>query len=292
MAERGKIQLPMANAISKSSVLIRNLESIDDLRQVPEVEKQVWALDDRDSVPVLLLIAAKEAGSILLGAFDEQRLIGFAFGFPGLEHGQVSIHSHMTAVLPQYRNLNLGYQLKLAQRERALAIGIQHISWTFDPLQARNAHFNFAKLGVVSDRYKVDFYGRESTSVLHQNGTDRLWVTWLLDSDRVRQRLNAAAITQSSRPQVLLVRCEEAGRPVRAELASSLAAGSIGIQVPPEISALEENDSALAWEWRLATRWAFTEALKAGFFVADFLRGASPQSAGTYLLQRGKLSAS
>jgi predicted GNAT superfamily acetyltransferase len=290
---RGKIQLPMGNVVSKPAIMIRDLESIEDLRQIPDVEKEVWGSDDRDTVPVLLLIAAREAGSILLGAFDDQRLIGFAFGFPGLEHGQVSIHSHMTAVLPRYRNLNLGYQLKLVQRERALAAGVRLITWTFDPLQARNAHFNFGKLGVVSERYKIDFYGRESTSILHQNGTDRLWVTWLLDSDRVRHRLNrTSGLAGISPPEMLLVRGKENGHPESGKLSSALSASSVGIQIPSEIFEIEEKDSALAWEWRAATRWAFTECLKAGFFVLDFLRAQSSPRLGTYLLRKGSISGS
>lgn len=287
---RGKIQLPVGNVLSQPAIMIRDLESIEDLRQIPDVEKEVWGSDDRDTVPVLLLIAAREAGSILLGAFDDQRLIGFAFGFPGLERGQISIHSHMTAVLPRYRNLNLGYQLKLVQRERALAAGVRHITWTFDPLQARNAHFNFAKLGVVSDRYKIDFYGRESTSVLHRNGTDRLWVSWLLDSDRVRHRLNRKSGLAESSPEMLLVRRKENGHPELGKLSSALSASSVGIQIPPEIFEIEEKDSALAWEWRVATRWAFTECLKTGFVVHDFLRAQSSPRLGTYLLEKGSIS--
>ena len=283
--------MAMSNAASKPCITIRDLESIEDLRLVPEVEKVVWSVDDRDSVPVLLLIAAKEAGSILLGAFDEQRLIGFAFGFPGLEHGRVSIHSHMTAVLPEYRNLNLGYQLKLAQRERALAMGVLYITWTFDPLQARNAHFNFAKLGVVSDRYKIDFYGRESTSVLHQNGTDRLWVSWMLESGRVRERLNPESkSTQTLPPDVLLVRWQQNWHPASTESESALSAASVGIQIPSEIASIEQKDSGLAWEWRVATRRAFTQCLQAGFYVADFLRAHEPGLAGTYLLRKGAIS--
>ena len=283
----------MPNALSKSAVVIRDFESIAELRQVPEVEKKVWGGDDRDTVPVLLLIAAKEAGSILLGAFEDTRLVGFTFGFPGLENGQVSIHSHMAAVLPQYRDLNLGYQLKLAQRERALAMGIREITWTFDPLQARNAHFNFAKLGVISDRYKIDFYGRESTSILHQNGTDRLWVSWKLDSERVSTRLQrASGFAYGSIPEFLLVQSDENLRPTRGELSTVSSAAAIGIQVPADILSIEENDPALASGWRMATRWAFIETLKSGFYVAEFLRGPSPDSPGTYLLQRGKISGS
>jgi predicted GNAT superfamily acetyltransferase len=277
-------------AISKPSVTIRDLESIDDMRKVPAVEQAVWGGDDRDIVPVLLLIAAKEAGSILIGAFTEQHLIGFVFGFPGLEHGEISIHSHMTAVLPQYRDFNLGYQLKLAQRERSLAMNIRLITWTFDPLQARNAHFNFAKLGVVSDRYKIDFYGRESTSTLHQNGTDRLWVSWFLDSDRVRERLKpTTASVLPEKPEILLVSCNERSRPVRSNLSSALTANTLGVQIPSEIGSIEESDSALAIDWREATRWAFTECLSSGFYVADFVRGSSSESPGTYVLRKGPI---
>lgn len=283
----------MPNALSQPAVVIRDFESIEELRQVPEVEKKVWGGDDRDTVPVLLLIAAKEAGSILLGAFDDTQLVGFTFGFPGLENGQVSIHSHMAAVLPQYRDLNLGYQLKLAQRERALAVGIREITWTFDPLQARNAHFNFAKLGVISDRYKIDFYGRESTSILHQNGTDRLWVSWKLDSERVSTRLQrASGSAYGPIPEFLLVQSDEKLRPTRGELSAVSSAAAIGIQVPADILSIEENDPALASEWRTATRWAFIESLKSGFCVAEFRRGPAPDSPGTYLLQRGKISGS
>ena len=116
-------------------------------------------------------------------------MVGFAFGFLGREHGQTTIHSHMLAVLDAYRHLDLGARLKQAQRERALAMGVHEMTWTFDPLQSRNAHFNFAKLGVLSETYKVDFYGPETSSMLHRNGTDRLWVRWLLDSRRVRDRM-------------------------------------------------------------------------------------------------------
>jgi predicted GNAT superfamily acetyltransferase len=294
-SHRDKIQPPMTEAISKSaiskpSITIRDLESIDDMRLVPAVEQAVWAGDDRDIVPVLLLIAAKEAGSILIGAFDEHRLIGFVFGFPGLEHGEISIHSHMLAVLPHYRDLNLGYQLKLAQRERSLAMNIRLITWTFDPLQARNAHFNFAKLGVVSDRYKIDFYGRESTSTLHQNGTDRLWVSWFLASDRARARLKpTGASPDMQEPHMLLLRCDERGRPVCGDLGSALAAASVGIQIPSEIGVIEERGSGLAVDWRQATRGAFTECLNSGFYVADFLRGSLSQSPGTYVLKKGTI---
>src|ERR1700739_794339 len=170
-------------------IVIRDLQTFDELRQLKAVEKEVWGMADEDSIPLTLAVALKAAGNIFVGAFDKGKLVGFAFGFLGQEHGQTTIHSHMLAVLDRYRRRNLGARLKQAQRERAMALGIQEMTWTFDPLQSRNAHFNFAKLGVVSDTYKVDFYGPETSSILHRNGTDRLWVRWILGSRRVRERL-------------------------------------------------------------------------------------------------------
>jgi predicted GNAT superfamily acetyltransferase len=186
--------LNMAETKSKTAITIRDLQSFEDLKQVEEVEREVWGLSDVDTTPLTLAIATKEAGSIWVGAFDGARLVGFAFGLLGTEHGQLIVHSHMLAVREPYRNSRLGYKLKLAQRERALALRIDdarinQMTWTFDPLQSRNAHLNFTKLGVVSESYKVDFYGPETSSVLHRNGTDRLWVTWPLASRRVQERL-------------------------------------------------------------------------------------------------------
>jgi predicted GNAT superfamily acetyltransferase len=239
-----------------------------------------------------LLIAHKEAGSIFVGAFDGDKLAGFAFGFPALEQGRLFIHSHMLAVLPKYRDLDLGYKLKLAQRDRALALGIKQMTWTFDPLQSRNAHFNFAKLGVVSERYKIDFYGRDSSSVLHQNGTDRLWVTWPLASRRVQQRLQSGQQKIDLSPAIPpLVSFNGDGRPARADLGTALARQRICIEIPADIIQVEKRDPALAWEWRLATRWALTEALKAGFFAAEYFRNIrGQQGPGMYLLQRGSMS--
>ena len=270
------------------SILIRDLVTIDDLRKVEKVEQEVWVLTDRDVTPMTLLVACKEAGAMLIGAFDKDDLIGFAFGFPGFEHGEVSIHSHMLAVLPRYRDLDLGYKLKLAQRQRALASGLQRMTWTFDPLQSRNAHFNFSKVGALADRYKIDFYGRDSSSVLHQNGTDRLWLTWLLDSERVKKRL--ALNTREPRPDVpLVVRFIAEDKPARTDLAQAFSQGRALIEIPPDILALEQRTPTLAWEWRLATRWAFTELLKAGFLVTDYFRSARGlHSPGVYLLQRGR----
>ena len=312
----------MAELNSKPAVIIRNLQSLDDLKQAEEVEREVWGLSDLDTTPMTLAIATKEAGSIWVGAFDGAKLAGFAFGFLGMERGQLIVHSHMLAVREPYRNSRLGYRLKLAQRERVLALRIDdgrnhdnrasdvreprtnesitnglrinEMTWTFDPLQSRNAHLNFAKLGVVSESYKADFYGPETSSVLHRNSTDRLWVTWPLTSRRVQERLlgkeSRTATVDALSTVNPLIRFNGDGKPVRTDLAAATGRQRIAIEIPSDIGDVERNDPALAREWRMQTRWAFTEALSAGFFVAEFCRTVrGQQGPGVYLLEKGKV---
>ncbi len=286
-------------------ISFRDLKNIDDLSQLKAVEKEVWGMVDDDTLPLTLAIALKAAGNIFVGAFDttkdrdkdKDKLVGFAFGFLGREHGQTTIHSHLLAVLDKYRHLDLGSRLKQAQRERAMSMGIREMTWTYDPLQSRNAHFNFSKLGVVSDTYKTDFYGPQTSSVLHRNGTDRLWVRWMLNSRRVRDRLagkstNVRAETlDAMRLLAPLVRFDPSGNPGRADLAESLARQRVSIEIPGDILEVERTDMGLAREWRDTTRWAFREALKAGFSVAEFCRSIrGQQGPGAYLLQRGTVS--
>jgi len=284
---------------SKPVITIRDLHRFEDLKQVEAVEREVWALSDLDVMPLTLAIATREAGSLWLGAFDGAKLVGFAFGILGLEGNRPNIHSHMLAVLEPYRCLDVGYKLKLAQRERALAmrvgdVRIIQITWTFDPLQSRNAHLNFAKLGVVAESYKVDFYGPETSSVLHRNGTDRLWVKWPIASRRVQDRLqgkdNRHEMLDTLRTLPALVHFNGDGRPKRADLADAVQRQRIAVEIPSDILSMEQKDPALAREWRMATRWAFTESMKAGFFVAEFCRTVrGQQGPGVYLLEKGKV---
>jgi len=276
-----------------TSISIRKCHRLDEMRACVALQKEVWNFTDAELVPLRMFIVADKIGGQVIGAFEGKEMIGFAFAIPGARAGHAYLHSHMLAVLPEYRDLDLGYKLKLAQRDRALALGIKQMTWTFDPLQSRNAHFNFAKLGVVSDRYKVDFYGHDSSSVLHQNGTDRLWVTWPLASRRVQRRVQAPQNPTCDLSPAIppLVSFNGDGRPARADLLTALARHRICIEIPGDIIEVEKRDPALAWEWRLATRWGFTESFKAGFFAGEYFRNIrGQQGPGMYLLQRGRIS--
>lgn len=246
----------MSTVQETSTINIRPVRGFAELRAVEEMQKEVWGVPDLDVVPATHLVAVVAAGGVLLGAFDGEMLAGFVYGFVAQEDGEIAHHSHMLAVKHEYRNFNLGYKLKLAQREAVLAQNINLITWTFDPLQSLNAYFNFAKLGVIAERYVINFYGAEATSFLHQTGTDRFWVKWILNSERVIKRLNKDMSLEEPDDKVL-------------------------IEIPGDINAVQQESPETAHGWRERTRKAFTEAIDAGYVVRDFYREADK---GFYIL--------
>lgn len=273
-----------SNSLNPSSIQIRPIKTSDELRAVEELQVEVWGCSEREVLPALALIPLIDIGGVLLGAFDEQELIGFVVGFPGIESGKPILHSDMLAVKQTYRSAGLGCKLKLAQREAALANGIERITWTFDPLQSANAHLNFARLGVTADRYKVDYYG-ETSSPLHRSGTDRLWVTWNLRSDRVERRVTLGVEADPNLGEPALVEMNINQEPEMRSL--DLKRSSVRIEIPDNINTLLASDAERGRRWREATRAAFTTALSEGFLVVDFFRSDTGKAA-SYLLSKGK----
>lgn len=271
--------------------VIRELESIPDLRRAIQLEKEVWGLSDLDVTPLTTAIAAQAAGAFWLAAFDGADMVGIAYAFPSLHHGRPGFHSHLLAVSDPYGHRGIGYKLKLAQRERALALGVGEISWTFDPLRSRNAHLNFTKLGVMSEKYITDFYGPQTSSPLHVNGTDRLWVTWQLGTRRVGERLQEkdprAEALDALRHLEPLVRFNGDGVPVLSDVPTALSRQRIAIEIPGDIDRIEHDNMPLARIWREATRTAFNAAVQSGFVVREFCRSIrGQQGPGAYLLEK------
>ena len=269
-------------------MIIREIDSISEMKALEQLQKEVWGWDDLDTMPLMNFVVMKELGGSLIGAFDQDSPVGFAFGFVGCDEGNVVFHSHMLAVLPEFREQGVGRELKLAQRRQALAKGFNHITWTFDPLQSPNAYLNFSRLGVIATKYKVNFYGEQTSSALHRYiGTDRLWVSWYLESDRVRRRLecgsNAKLSQTDLRTLVSLVQRGRNGWPESEPLAH--VDQQVLIDIPADIGLLQQQNPQLAVAWRTATRSAFAEAFAAGFIVEEFYRlDRHDESVGCYLL--------
>lgn len=274
------------------TIEIQQIESIPQMKALEKLQQDVWAWSDLDTTPLMDFIVMRELGGTLIGAFEAENLVGFAWGFAGYYEGQIVFHSHMLGVHPHYRESGLGFRLKLAQRTAALERGFERITWTFDPLQSTNAHLNFHKLGVVANRYKANFYGDQSSSFLHRHiGTDRLWVNWRLNSKRVRDRVDGG---QQENPMYAdtadrLVRSDHDGLPVRHSVDFSSATPAL-IEIPANIGLLQLQDPEAAIAWRNATRAAFADAFAAGYLVDDFLRNEtnSHESGHYVLIQRSE----
>lgn len=284
----------MPSATETTPIVFRDVEGIAEIKALEDLQIEAWGDEERDIVPLNQFVAARYVGGSLIGAFDNEKLVGFAYGFYGHIGGRVVHHSHMLAVDPAYRNHNLGFQLKAAQRDRVLADHItDRITWTFDPLQSLNAHFNFGKLGSLSDTYKINVYGEKGTSFLHRNGTDRLFVTWLLDSPRVeeliaRKRTMRENRTVSARTALRLLRNSNSGRPEReATIDDAFAANFVAIEIPADINSIEREDFDLARKWREETRRVFSETLSEGFVVVDYF--LENERTGFYLLEKAQL---
>jgi predicted GNAT superfamily acetyltransferase len=172
-----------------AEVRIAPLTTLADFERCVELQIAVWGYSDGDLIPKRVFIVAGAIGGQAIGAFAGEELVGFAMSLPGYREGVPYLHSHMLAVLPEYRNAGLGRRLKLAQRADALARGIDRMEWTFDPLEIKNAHLNIARLGAIARRYKRDFYGPSTSPLQGGLPTDRLVAEWWLRSPRVREIL-------------------------------------------------------------------------------------------------------
>jgi predicted GNAT superfamily acetyltransferase len=240
-------------------IAYRHLESFEDFEQAVEVQRKVWGFADVEVVPSRLFLIAKKVGGQVIGALDGERLVGYCLSIPGLKHPENTafLHSHMLAVLPEYRNRGVGRRLKLEQRADALARGIDLIEWTFDPLEPKNAFFNIERLGVIVRRYVLNNYGI-TTSKLHGGlPTDRCVAEWLLASPRT------GAILE--------------GRPREREPVEAR------IDIPAAIDRLRRDDIAQAAEIQRNASAKFMEYLDGGLAVTGFERS---ERYGSYLLSR------
>lgn len=184
--------------------MIRELTRIDEFEACLDLQREGFGWSDLELMPMRFFVVSRHIGGLVLGAFDEERLIGFLSAIPGIKNGKPYWHSHMLAVAATHRDAGIGTQLKLAQKNEALQRGIRLIEWTFDPLVSRNAYLNIEKLGVIVRRYYPSFYGGES---------DRLVAEWWLDRPRTstngdQRRVTIAADPAAARSMRLRVRQE------------------------------------------------------------------------------------
>jgi predicted GNAT superfamily acetyltransferase len=191
-----------------AAIVVRKCTGIEEFQRCVALQKEIWGEEDLEVEPVTLFVVAEETGGQVLGAFEGDRMVGYTLAVVGLRDGTVFLHSHMTGVVEGYRDRGVGRALKLYQREEALGRGIRLIVWTFDPLEARNAHFNLNRLGAIARKYLPNLYGL-TTSPLHLGlPTDRLWAEWQLDSARAVAAVSELAKEADEAPATILLPAE------------------------------------------------------------------------------------
>jgi predicted GNAT superfamily acetyltransferase len=180
--------------VKTDSIVIRNCHDLEELRTAVALQKEVWNFTDAELVPLRLFVVAEKVGGQVIGAFDGPRMVSFALAVPGVRGEQRYLHSHMLAVLGDYRNYGLGRRIKLFQREEAMTRGFELIEWTFDPLEIKNAYLNIEKLGAIVRRYTINQYGITTSPLQGGLPTDRLIAEWWLKSKRVEKLLNGGTL--------------------------------------------------------------------------------------------------
>jgi len=269
---------------------IRPLHTIDEFRQVLELEKAIWGYEDSDdAVGIPVFVITVKRGGILLGAFDGDRMIGFVYSLAGLKHGRPMQWSHMLGVIEGYRATGIGRELKLEQRRLALEMGLDLMEWTYDPLVAVNAHLNFNRLGVVVEDYVLNVYG-DSSSPLHRGTpTDRFIAQWWMRSPHVVARLGADAAPP---PPILDLPLANTVADNGSWLACTgvdltCGADALAIAIPAGFNEMLEREPDLGHDWRMASRRLFGHYLGGGYRVTGFAFGPGPREGRYRLARRG-----
>lgn len=245
----------VAEASNNTTVNIREVSSIQEYDACIKLQREVFGLPDLEISPRRHLIVSHRAGGWTLGAFVDHKLIGFVHHLAAVKGDYIFGYSHMMAVAAEYQNKGVGAQLKWAQRARALAEGRDFIKWTFEPMRARNAHFNLNRLGVVVREYAVNFYGTDYSTNPAEKGSvsgldsDRLFASWELND----QRVESFSQRQDLPP----------GDPERA------------IEIPADFGALLKSDPDAAKREVLRVRQEFVQTLNDGFVCRAFDRESS-----------------
>lgn len=280
---------------------IHLIDTPEEMRLIEDLQRAVWPDSETDIVPLHMLITAVHNGGLVLGAFAGEKLVGFVFGFPGLEEtpdGPRPKHcSHMMGILPEHRDNGAGFALKRAQWQMARRQGLDHITWTYDPLLSRNAHLNIAKLGAVCTTYRRSEYGEMRDGLNAGLPSDRFQVDWWINTRRVESRLgkqarptlNLTHITSSGMRPFYALHASTLGLPRPPEHVPAFEDRLLLAEIPVDFMELKSMDFALARDWRFFTRELFETAFKTNYIVTDFVfdrNEGNPR--GLYVLTHGE----
>ncbi|MDM8520239.1 hypothetical protein QUF64_09335 [Anaerolineales bacterium HSG6] len=263
-------------------IRVHSVTTIAECHIVEQLQQSIWGCDDTDVIPGHILITiAKESGMICLVYDELDEVIGFIIAFLALHHNKqhlshdkqlLKLASHQVGVISDKQNKQLGYQIKLAQRDMALARGIELITWTFDPLQGRNARLNLHKLGAVSQTYYRNIYGNMNDGFNGDLDTDRFLVEWWLDSDHVKHRLDQPTDQFPSSYTVVnpITESTSDGFLLPSPQTVPFTDQTCFIELPADMNMLTAMPIARQWQQQIA--YLFETAFETGYTVTDLLR--------------------
>lgn len=269
----------------------RKLDSFEDMLHVKELDETTWGVEPTSLDQTL---TAVKNGGLLIGAFDGRQLVGYSYGFPGVRDGETYLFSHKLAVHSEFRDRNIGYQLKRHQATMASELGYQRIRWTYDPLEARNAYLNIAKLGAVCSEYIENCYGVRDDKLSAGLPTDRFNVDWVLEPKAIT-RVEANPNILSNIQSHLLMNWQSSVQglpePVLSEdwaqrLVKENSKPEVRyVPIPRYFQTIKQLDFPLAIKWRFTTRQVFLQAFAAGWTVTGCVPSSS-SSVQIYVLTR------
>lgn len=251
-----------------TNITTRKLETIEEMRLVQSLEKTVWG---SESIPIHQTYTAVTNGGLILGAFDGEEIVGFSYGFTGFSNGKTYLCSHMLGIHPDYQLMGIGKTLKEEQRKFAIEMGYDLITWTFDPLESRNAYLNLSKLYGICDIYLENWYGEMEDGLNKGLPSDRFKIEWWIKSERVEEQW-VPTITHFDRP--FMVGKSEQGSPTLEWSEQDIPTNSAGIEIPiPEnFQSIKKNEPALALDWRLKIRAIFQRLFSEGYALVSVNR--------------------
>lgn len=245
---------------------LRELKAHADLLACERVQCAVWG-EPVPEASAALLRASQHAGALVAGAFVGEHLVGMVYGFPSFVGGRTGQHSHLLAVLPEARGRGVGQALKWFQRRWCLERGVTHVTWTFDPLRAKNANLNLEHLGASVGEYLPDFYGPLGGPLNGDLPSDRLLAEWALESPHVTALARGETRPEADKPTRVLLENRD-GEPLRH---SGVMENRVWLELPPTFA--PETDPEHSLRWRLTLREALAAPLAAGYRVTRFVAG-------------------
>lgn len=264
---------------------VRLLESQREFEEAEQVQMSAWGMSRDGATPKEVMIAINDIGGAVLGAFDGQKMVGFALTLVGLSQGKNYLYSHQTGVVKEYQSKGVGFLLKQKQREVALERGFDLIAWTFDPIISRNAYFNFRKLGVVARNYLPDYYGPMDDSINFGWDTDRFLCEWQIAPKRL-ERVRSLARVDTNRAYSAIKKQGKEPYPTCSDWRVDLSAPLVLVDIPSDVVRLKTKDIEEGRRWRVGTREVFQ-----GYFGAGYTAVALLEERGEYryLLSRARM---